>query len=263
MARMGGHGESLAPKVATAAIYDTHIHLADAAYGPYAHSLTASMDALDIAAFCVSTTAADSALSAELAARSRRIVAFAGIHPDGADGDIEPVAGLVESGRVKGIGEIGLDPTVTDERGYRRQREVFASMLSLAEANGLPASIHSRRSVDDVLDTLSSYSVRAALHWFDGNRRQLARAMDMGVYVSYGPVCVYAADKRSLIARTRPEMLLAETDGPVRFSRCFAGRAAQPCHIPSVVLCMARSRRTSYGEMRRTLAANSRRYLGI
>ena len=249
--------------VRSAALYDTHVHLADAAYRPLGRAVEASMEALGIAAFCVATTAEDSVRCAEAAAGSDRLVAFAGVHPDGAGGETARVAGLVESGRVGGVGEIGLDPTVTDEAGYAQQREVFGEMLALAEAHGLPASIHSRRSVDDVLDTLTSYRVRAALHWFDGNRRQLRRAMEMGVYVSYGPVCVYAAGRDRLIAATSPDLALAETDGPVRFSRCFAGAPAQPCHIPSVVLCMARARGVGYGQMRRTLAENSRRYLGI
>jgi len=251
------------PEARGAALYDTHVHLADAAYGQALGAVLAGMGALDIAAACVSTTAADSALAVRLAARHARVLAFAGIHPDAAGGGAAAIRRLVEAGGVSGIGEVGLDPTVTDGAGYARQRAEFGELLEIAERHGLPVSVHSRKSADDVMDMLSSHGVRAALHWFDGNRRQLARAMDMGAYVAFGPVSVYAADKRSLIARADPSLVLAETDGPVRFSRCFAGMPAQPCHVPSVVLCMARSRRVAYGEMREALAANSRRWLGI
>lgn len=259
----GGMAAEVAQEARGAALYDTHVHLADAAYAPALGAVLAGMEALDIAAACVSTTEADSGLAVAMAARHRRVLAFVGVHPDAAGGGTGGIARLVEAGGVSGIGEVGLDPTVTDGAGYARQRAEFGELLAIAERHGLPVSVHSRRSVDDVLDMLSSHSVRAALHWFDGNRRQLARATDMGAYVAYGPVSVYAADKRALIARTDPSLALAETDGPVRFSRCFGGMAAQPCHVPSVVLCMARSRRVAYGEMREALAANSRRWLGI
>ncbi|MDD9809973.1 MAG: TatD family hydrolase [Thaumarchaeota archaeon] len=251
------------PEARGASLYDTHVHLADAAYAPMGPAVLAAMEALDIAAACVSTTEADSALAVAMAARFPRVLAFVGVHPDGAGGGTGGIGRLVEAGGVSGIGEVGLDPTVTDEAGYARQRAEFGGLLEIAERHGLPVSVHSRKSADDVMDMLSSYGVRAALHWFDGNRRQLARALDMGAYVAYGPVSVYAADKRSLIARTDPSLILAETDGPVRFSRCFGGMPAQPCHVPSVALCMARARGVPYGEMREALAANSRRWLGI
>lgn len=251
------------PEARGAALYDTHVHLADAAYAPHLGAVLAGMEALDIAAACVSTSEADSELAVRLAARHRRVLAFVGVHPDGAGSGTRGIARLVEAGGVSGIGEVGLDPTAAGEGGYARQRAEFGELLAMAERHGLPVSVHSRKSADDVMDMLSSHNVRAALHWFDGNRRQLARAMGMGVYVAYGPVSVYAADKRSLIARTDPSLILAETDGPVRFSRCFGGMPAQPCHVPSVVLCMARSRGVAYGEMREALAANSRRWLGI
>lgn len=251
------------PEARGAALYDTHVHLADAAYAPVRRAALAGMEALDMAAACVSTTEADSALSVAMAARWPRVLAFVGVHPDSAGGGTGGIRRLVEAGGVAGIGEVGLDPTVTDAAGYAAQRREFGELLAIAERHGLPVSVHSRKSADDVMDMLSSHNVRAALHWFDGNRRQLARAMGMGVYAAYGPVSVYAADKRSLIARTDPSLMLAETDGPVRFSRCFGGMPAQPCHVPSVVLCMARSRRVPYGQMREALAANSRRWLGI
>lgn len=251
------------PEARGAALYDTHVHLADAAYAAMGRTALAAMEALDIAAACVSTTVADSGLAVAMAARWPRVLAFVGVHPDGAGGGTGGIERLVEAGGVSGIGEVGLDPTVTDAAGYAAQRREFGELLAIAERHGLPVSVHSRKSADDVMDMLSSHDVRAALHWFDGNRRQLARALDMGAYVAYGPVSVYAADKRSLIARTDPSLILAETDGPVRFSRCFGGMPAQPCHVPSVVLCMARSRRVAYDDMREALAANSRRWLGI
>lgn len=246
-----------------AAIYDAHIHLTDLAYEPIIDTVMNSMNALDIVAFCVSTSVQDSVRTVSLAKNNDRIAGFVGIHPDNASDDYSEIAKIVSENTVEGIGEIGLDPTVTDDDGYKKQFDVFRAMLSLAEKKNLPISIHSRKSLEDVLDVISTYKIRASLlHWFDGNKGQLRRAMDMGLYVSYGPVSVYAADKRVLMSRTDPDKILVETDGPVRFSRCFDHASAQPCHIPSVIHCAAQSLDTSYEKMRNILATNSQNYLG-
>ena len=253
-----------AGRIRRAAVYDAHIHLADPAYDPIRDAVMSSMDALDAAAFCVSTSAEDSETTVRLCGGEDRLAAFVGIHPDSAGDDASRIAGIVDAHPdiVCGIGEIGLDPTVSDERGYGRQSDVFASMLALAESRGLPVSIHSRRSVEDVLGALSSYDVRALLHWFDGSKRQLGRATDSGIYVSYGPASVYAEDKRVLMSRTDPAFMLVETDGPVRFSRCFERAPAQPCHVPSVIHRAAEALGSTYEDTRMQIAENSRRYLG-
>ena len=245
-------------------IYDAHIHLSDFAYEPIRTQIMASMSALDIVAFCVSTSVKDSIRTLHLGEKSNRIATFVGIHPDNTNDDPKDIARLVDENCVCGIGEIGLDPTVTDHAGYKKQLDVFEVMLLLAEQKELPISIHSRKCLDDVLDIISAYKIRSSLlHWFDGNKRQLSRAMDRGLYVSYGPVAVYAKDKQSLISRTIPSQLLVETDGPVRFSRCFDQKIAQPCHITSVINCVAHNLDMSYNDMTLMLAENSQRYIKI
>ena len=51
--------------------------------------------------------------------------------------------------------------------------------------------------------------------------------MDMNFYVSFGPVMIYANDKQTLLSKTDESKILVETDGPVRFSRCFEMKSAQ------------------------------------
>ena len=47
------------------------------------------------------------------------------------------------------------------------------------------------------------------------------KAMDMGFFVSFGPVMIYANDKQTLLSKTDESKILVETDGPVRFSKMF------------------------------------------
>ncbi|ABK76702.1 Mg-dependent DNase [Cenarchaeum symbiosum A] len=246
-------------------IYDAHVHLSDPEYEGQLDSMITGMKRTGITACCVSMDEIDSRAVLDMAIPGT-ILPFVGIHPERAPGDPEAISTMLDeySGSISGIGEIGLDPSYcTSDEDTKNQVDTFKHLLDLAEKHSKPVSIHSRGSLDDILDMLESYSLRACLHWFDGNKRSLKRALDMGLYVSYGPLAVYAAEKRSLLSRTDRDRILVETDGPVRFSRCFGRRPAHPSMVPSVIFAASAAIGTEYGETCRILEANSRRYLGV
>jgi TatD DNase family protein len=147
---------------------------------------------------------------------------------------------------------------------YERQKQVFHAMLALAESEAKPVSIHSRRALDDILAILPSYRLKGALlHWFAGSKKQLAKAMDMGLYASYGPALVYADDKKVLLKNTARNRFLVETDGPVRYARCFEDKPALPTSfLASVVSQAAAVLGLSYDEAVQILEQNSKAFLG-
>ncbi len=194
---------------------------------------------------------------------------FVGIHPEAAvREDLERFKDIFESNlkSIDGVGEIGLDGTYM-ERGipYDRQKEVFNLMLGLAESAAKPVSIHSRKALDDILEILPSYRLKGVLlHWFAGSKKQLARSLDMGLYVSYGPLLVYSDDKKVLLKYTDKERFLVETDGPVRYSRCFSNLPAiSSSFLVSVVSSVAKVLGMTYEDTVKLLEKNSRNYLGI
>ena len=247
--------------------YDSHIHLSDPEYSGYIDTILNCMESMMIKACCVSMDNANSIQSLELAKKSKFVLPFIGLHPECAHDDLEKMINMIEEYHLKisGIGEIGLDPTyANNEDDVKRQKHVFQTLLESAEKFGKPVSIHSRKSLDDVLEIMSSYKTEhALLHWFDGNKKQLRRAMDMGFFVSYGPVTVYANDKQSLLSKTDQSKILVETDGPVRFSRCFESKSGQLGFVPSVVFCAANILDISFDDMVCLLEENSKSYLGI
>jgi len=203
----------------------------------------------------------------ELAKKNDLVLPFIGIHPECAYDELENMMNLIEENHcnISGIGEIGLDPTYTnDNNDIKRQNHVFESLLSSAEKFNKPVSIHSRKSLDDVFQIMTSYNTKhALLHWFDGNKKQLQKAMDMGFFVSYGPVMIYANDKQTLLSKTDESKILVETDGPVRFSRCFEMKSGQISFIPSVIFCASKILGKSFDEMTSLLETNSNSFLGI
>ena len=85
----------------------------------------------------------------------------------------------------------------------------------------------------------------------------------MGFFVSFGPLLIYANDKQFLLAKTEIDRILVETDGPVKFSRCFELKTAQISFIPSVVFCASKILRKTYDELTAIIEQNSKNFLGI
>ncbi len=248
-------------------LIDSHIHLSDPEYDSDIHYITNYMKKKKIKACCVSEGLNTSKKTLELAKKNNLILPFIGIHPGKPNEDLEIMEKLINenSNHIAGIGEIGLDSTyVSSDEEFQRQIILFEKQLSLAEKFNKPISIHSRKTLDKIYEIIPSYSLKGKLlHWFDGNKQQLKKAMDMGFYVSYGPIMVYAKDKQVMLLKSEIDRILVETDGPVKFSRCFAQKTAQISFIPSVIFCASKVLKKSFDELASILEKNSNQYLGI
>ena len=246
-------------------LYDAHIHLSDTEYEHDIQLILNCMKRLCIKACCVSMDYTSSKKTLELGKKSEHVLPFIGIHPEKAQNDTESIFKLIDenNGKISGIGEIGLDSTYTNsDEEFQKQEEVFKTQLSYAEKFGKPVSIHSRKTLDQILEILPSYKIPSVLlHWFDGSKKQLQKAMDLQCYVSFGPVMVYSQDKQVLLSKANKDRILVETDGPVRFSRCFENKTAQIDFIPSIVFCASKVLHMNYDELCNVIEQNSQRYL--
>lgn len=246
---------------------DVHIHLSDKEYSQDTQFIITSMEKMKIRACCVSMDLDTSENTLDLSKKTKLVLPFVGIHPEKANDDLEPVVELIKknSSQITGIGEIGLDKTyVSSQDGFKRQETVFHKMLSIAEKLHKPVSIHSRATLNEILSILPSYAISGVLlHWFTGSKKQLKTAMELGCYASYGPAMIYAKDKQVLLSETNRDRILVETDGPVRFSRCFAMKPAQIAFLPSVVFCAAKVLNKTYDDLSHEIEQNSKRYLGV
>jgi len=251
-------------------IIDAHIHLTDSEYSGYIKHIFDSLRALKIKACSVTVNKETLIKSLELFSNSTRdiVIPFAGIHPEFAQ--TEDVARFIEIfnnnlDSIDGIGEIGLDPSYTNlkQSSDAKQEEVFNSMLGLAERTKKPVSIHSRRSLDHILETLKSYRIKMGLlHWFAGTKSQLVKSTDMGLFVSYGPVLIYSEEKKILLKNTPQNRILVETDGPVRYRKCFNMLpSVSSSFLITVVNCVANVLGMSYHEAVALLQSNAESFL--
>jgi len=248
-------------------LLDSHIHLSDPEYDSDIPYIIKCMKKMHIKACCVSEDLLSSQKTIDLSKKTELILPFVGIHPGKADEKLEPVQELINQNisDIAGIGEIGLDSTyVSSELEFQRQEDLFRGQLAIAEKTQKPISIHSRKTLDKIYEIIPSYSLRGmVLHWFDGSKQQLTKAMDLGFFVSFGPLLVYAKDKQVLLSKTEINRILVETDGPVKFSRCFALKPAQVSFIPSIIFCASKVLRKPYDEFSAILEKNSNDFLGI
>ena len=246
--------------------FDSHIHLSDPTYSSEMQLISKTMYSLNIKACCVSTNNDDSLQTLAISKKNDLILPFIGIHPEFANDSLEDMKNMIERNNqnISGIGEIGLDPTyVKYSEDMNKQIHVFETLLSAAEKFDKPVSIHSRKSLDEIFQIMTSYDTKhALLHWFDGSKKQLQKAMDMGFFVSFGPVLIYANDKQTLLSKADESKILVETDGPVRFSKCFEMKSAQISFIPSVIFCASKILGKTYDDMTSLLENNSVAYLG-
>jgi len=246
-------------------LYDAHIHLSDTEYEHDIPLILNTMSKLCIKACCVSMDYTSSTKTLELGKQSDFILPFIGIHPEKSQDEIESTLKLIDENNeiISGIGEIGLDRTYTNsDEEFVKQEQVFRTQLSYAEKFRKPVSIHSRKTLDEILEILPSYNVPTTLlHWFDGNKKQLQKTMDLNCYVSFGPVMVYSKDKQVLLSKTNKDKILVETDGPVRFSRCFENKTAQIDFIPSIIFCASKVLHVNYDELCDVIEQNSKHFL--
>ena len=247
-------------------LYDAHIHLTDPAYSNYIQYVLNNLTAMRINACSVAVDLESSLKTLELFGSLTHdiITRFIGIHPEFAGREnisefIKIFNDNIEL--IDGIGEIGLDPVYakSDTASYDKQKEVFCTMLRLSEMTRKPISIHSRGSLDEILDVLKTYNTgNVLLHWFNGSKKQLRKCMDMGLYVGYGPLLVYSTEKKVLLKNTNIERFLVETDGPVKYARCFKGVAALPTSfLTSIIHSVSSVIGKSFYESRDILRKNS------
>jgi TatD DNase family protein len=251
------------------AFYDSHCHLDPMRYGEDLPQVIARARAAGVTKMTViGTRAADSEAAADLAGREPGLVSAAGIHPNDvaeiAADEWDRVVRLLSTGRVRAVGETGLD-WYRDFAPRELQRDFFDRHLRLAQDLVLPVVIHTRESIRDTLDMLHDALRRGplvpVLHSFTGSATEAAEAIDMGCYLGFAGMVTFrsAGDLRE-VAKTVPlERLLIETDSPFLSPEPFRGRRNEPAHVIHTARCLAIARGEPLEKLAAATTANAER----
>jgi TatD DNase family protein len=186
---------------------------------------------------------------------------FLGVHPSDAT-EVMPSEVLRDDFPIcDGIGEIGLDPKYSDASEGSMQMKVFVDQLMTAERLGKPVQVHTRGSVKECLDVLSSYRLDSVLlHWFEGEE-EMQRVISKGYFISLGPAVLYSKRLQRIARKGQPDRLLTESDGPVRFG--VLGGVEGPELIASVVFKLGELLGVGFQELERTIEASACNFLRV
>ncbi len=214
-------------------IIDTHAHYDDSWFDEDRYELLdriLSENVLAIVNMSVDLPTCEFTLS--LCERYENAFGAVGIHPENVnsitDGYLDKLREYAKNGKVKAIGEIGLD---YHYEGYDRelQMKVFKELLELANELSLPAVIHCRDALEDTMSILKSVKPeKAVMHCFSGSAETAAELLKMGLFISFTGVLTFKNAKKSVRACEEIPLsrLMLETDcpymapAPFRGSRC-------------------------------------------
>ena len=172
----------------------------------------------------------------EIIYRYPSIFMTVGFHPDEVDNitdkDINDLEVLLKTNKkIVGIGEIGLDYYHND-MNKERQKEFFIKQLELAEKHDLPVVIHSRESIQDVLDILKEHHNRGVIHCFSGSIEMAKEFIKIGFYLGIGGVLTFKNSKLKEVVEELPlDNLVLETDSPYLAPEPYRGHTNYPQNI--------------------------------
>lgn len=191
--------------------------------------------------------------------------ATVGVHPhdcEGFDGTtVEALRGLASDGRVKAIGESGLD-FYRDHQPRALQEHAFRAQCQLAADLELPIVIHQRECLNAVERVLREELGPAGgvMHSFTGPPEAVPRFVDLGLHISFSGIVTFrnADDVRAAAAAVPSERLLIETDAPYLAPTPMRGRRNEPAYLPHTAAVVAAIRGVSVSSLCATTTHNAR-----
>ena len=247
-------------------LIDTHAHL-------YANQFKNDTDAMMQRAFdagieTVFLPAIDSETHEQMLAFEKKFSknshAMMGVHPCSISSDYEKELKIVEDylaqRRFCAIGEIGID-LFWDKTFLEQQRTAFIQQMHYAEDLKIPIVIHSRESMDVVLDILSEnkwYTQGGILHCFTGNFEQAQRTIDLGFYLGIGGVLTYKnSGLDAVVEKIALNYLVLETDAPYLAPVPFRGKRNETSYVRFVAQKIAEIKNLSVDEVARVTTQNA------
>jgi TatD DNase family protein len=255
-------------------LIDTHAHLDDL---QFADDLPAVLERAAAAGIghiiTIATTAPSSAASVALSGRYSRLSASAGIHPNSAaqaaPGDWDEVVALVQSGRVRALGETGLDRHWHDTP-FDQQEEYFTRHLELGRQTRLPVVIHCREAEADMVRMLREAfdrhgPIRGVMHSFTGDRAMAQSCLAMGLYLSFAGMLTYknAVALRETAQGVPINRLLVETDSPYLAPVPMRGKRNEPAFVAYTAACLAMLHGLDSVALADQTTANARALFGL
>jgi TatD DNase family protein len=251
--------------------FDSHCHLYELDEGDGAAAVLGRARVADVEGVVVlGTNPETSAAAIALAQRNEGVWAGVAYHPsdvkDWTNPWLDRIEVLAAEPSVVAIGETGLD-FYWDRSYVDAQESAFAAHIGLAKKLEKTLVVHTRDSMDRVLELLEAHGPPEHLlfHCWGGDSGQLLRALHMGGYVSFAGNVTYksAEDLREACRLVPDDRLLIETDSPYLAPVPHRGKPNEPAFVADVGTSVATTRGVDAETIAAQTTANAKTLFGL
>jgi TatD DNase family protein len=243
---------------------DTHCHL-DACEEPVAKLVNRARDAGVRRVMAIGMTGDSSRHAIEAAEEHDAVHVSVGRHPHESEGfddaGLQELRELARHGKVRAIGETGLDYK-RDYAPREDQRRAFIDQIELSRELELPLVLHTREAEDDTLRLLERHAdgLPVIVHCFSLTSR-LEECLERGYFCSFAGNVTYpkATELQDAAARVPDSLLLVETDAPFLAPQERRGKPNEPAYVRATAAFLAELRGVSYDELEATVERNAAR----
>ena len=252
--------------------FDSHCHVDEEAFDEDREEVLSRMKANGITRCAViGSDMETSRRAAAFAAAHSGVVAAGGFHPHEAsrfrEDDLDELRGMYQKGRIRAIGEIGLD-FYYDHSPRDVQREVCIRQMELAWELKAPVAYHIRDAHQEMLEIMKGMKARLTggiIHCFSGSAEIAKEYLKLGYFISFaGPLTFKKAPRLQEAVKLIPkDRLLIETDSPYMAPEPVRGRRNEPANVRYVGLKMAELRGEEPEEVAAYTTENAMQVYGV
>ena len=252
--------------------FDSHCHVDEEAFDEDREEVLSRMKANGVTRCAViGSDMETSRRAAAFAAAHSGVVAAGGFHPHEAsrfrESDLDELREMYQKGRIRAIGEIGLD-FYYDHSPRDVQREVCIRQMKLAWELKAPVAYHIRDAHQEMLEIMKGMKARLTggiIHCFSGSAEIAKEYLKLGYYISFaGPLTFKKAPRLQEAVKLVPkDRLLIETDSPYMAPEPVRGRRNEPANVRYIGLKMAELRGEKPEEVAVFTTENAMQVYGI
>ncbi|MDG5814508.1 TatD family hydrolase [Chitinispirillales bacterium ANBcel5] len=203
-------------------LFDSHCHLQDERIlGECADVVNRAISSGIAGIMCCGTQIEDWLRVEKLTKKHSVIYGSYGIHPwyaqQASEQGYEKLEDLLSADSRAGLGEIGLDYTVTTDR--YKQLEVLSRQITIAEKYERTISVHCVKAWGDLISLFrkkGGVKTRGIIHSFSGSAEVASELVELGFFISFsGSICNLRNKKTpNSLKAVKWDRILLETDSP-------------------------------------------------
>jgi len=182
------------------------------------------------------------------------------VKPETLEAEISYVEKKLSERKYLAIGEIGMD-LYWDKTHAELQKEVFRRQCRMAISMNLPVVVHSRESVNELIEILCEpefETLSGVFHSFAGSLEQAQQITSMGFYLGISGVLTYKNSNLSQILPHIPlQHILLETDAPYLPPVPYRGKRNESAYIVHTAQKMAEVYQTGLEHIASTTTQNA------